>query len=186
MDIEIKNSLQALQNNRLILYPTDTVWGLGCDATCEKSVSEIYKVKNRISSKSLIILVQDIEMLKTYIPKVSDQLIKFVNEAEKPTTVIYSNPIGLPKNMIAEDGTVAIRIPKSEFCKQLLQEFGKPIVSTSANVSGEITPQCFSEISEKIIEKVDYVVNTDRDLKNGKPSTIVKLLEDGSLEIIRS
>ena len=182
----IKKSLSSLKKSDIILYPTDTVWGIGCDATNEEAVKKIYKIKQREESKSLIILVASVDMLRNYVENIPKKAIDILKRTTKPTTIIYSNPKGLASNTIASDNTIAIRIPQSEFCIQLIKEFGKPIVSTSANVSGEPTPKSFSEISEAILKNVDYVVNLQQDKVSEKSSTILKLREDGEVEIIRA
>jgi len=181
MIIEIKN---YLLNGKTILYPTDTVWGLGCDATNESAVKKIYQLKNREESKSLIILVASIEMLQKYVGDIPEKALEILKTTEKPTTIIYNNPIGLASNTIAYDNTIAIRIPQDEFCIQLIKEFEKPIVSTSANVSGEPTPKSFSEISQAILKNVDYVVNLHQEKISEKSSTILKI-EGNDVIVIR-
>jgi L-threonylcarbamoyladenylate synthase len=181
---EIYNSLVCLNNKEVILYPTDTVWGIGCDATNNTSVSEIYKIKNRSESKSLVILVSSINMLQKYV-KVTIRLKNHINASKQPTTIIYQNPKGLASNVIASDNSVAIRIVQDDFCRKLIKKFGKPIVSTSANVSGNSTPTSFKEIEPVILESVDYVVNLHQNRINKKSSRIIKLEGDGSIKIIR-
>tara|TARA_R110001583_G_scaffold62216_1_gene183237 strand:- start:1861 stop:2424 length:564 start_codon:yes stop_codon:yes gene_type:complete len=183
--LEVKNSLKALKENNLILYPTDTVWGIGCDATDKESVTKVFEIKKRSESKSLIILVDGIEMLKKYIPSISKNVIDLLSKTKNPTTIIYKNPVGLAKNVVAEDNTVAIRIPENEFCKQLITAYGKPIVSTSANVSGKPTPNCFKEIDIAILDSVDYIVNLQRKKVNDKSSTILKVGENGEIKVLR-
>ena len=185
MKQEVKNSIAILNNKGTLLYPTDTVWGIGCDATLESSVDKIYKLKQRSESKSLIILVSSIEMLQEYIKNIPLEVLNLLKTVDKPTSIIYSNPIGLAKNVVAEDNTVAIRIPQNDFCIELIQQFGKPIVSTSANISGDETPKSFSEISSAILEGVDYVVNLQREEKNEKSSTILKVEENGEIKVLR-
>lgn len=185
MQQELKKSLQTLQQNKIIVYPTDTVWGIGCDATCEAAVEEVFKLKQRTESKSLIILVANIEMLKKYIPNIPSKVLDLLQNVEKPTSIIYSNPIGLAKNVIAADSTVAIRIPQNEFCKQLILAFGKPIISTSANISGDTTPQSFKEINKVVLDSVDYIVNLQREVVNVKSSTILKLDENDEIIVLR-
>ncbi len=181
---ELRNSLTALNDEKVFLYPTDTVWGIGCDATNSRVVSEIYKIKRRSESKSLVILVSSLNMLQKYV-KVTSELKKFIHTLRKPTTVIYQDPKGLAKNVIASDNTVAIRIVQDEFCRKLIKRFGKPIVSTSANISGNKTPNSFQEIESVILEGVDYVVDLHRDSINKKSSRIVKLEVNGSITVIR-
>lgn len=182
---ELKNGLRTLQKGKIILYPTDTVWGIGCDATNEETVAKIFEIKNRNESKSLVILVDGFEMLSNYIENISERIIKMINHSESPTTIIYNNPVGLAKNIIAKDNTVAIRIVKHDFCQQIIGAFGKPIVSTSANISRVPAPKFFEEIDKSILEAVDYVVNLDHDKLMDRPSRIIKILEDGTLQIIR-
>ncbi|MFD0991752.1 L-threonylcarbamoyladenylate synthase [Tenacibaculum geojense] len=184
MKDEIHNSLSALESGKVILYPTDTVWGLGCDATNEEAVNTIFKLKNRVASKSLIVMVSSIEMLQEYIPFISEKALEILKSSQNPTTIIYNNPIGLAKNTIAEDNTVAIRIPDNEFCIQLIKDFNRPIVSTSANISGEPTPMSFSEISKRVLDSVDYVVNLQQDKVSTKSSTILKI-EGEDIVVIR-
>jgi L-threonylcarbamoyladenylate synthase len=186
MNTEIKNSLKTLNQNRVLLYPTDTVWGIGCDATSEEAVAKVFEIKKRSESKSLVILVDSIEMLKKYIPKVSKSVLELLEKTSNPTTIIYDNPIGLAKNVVAADNTVAIRIVQHEFCIQLIHQFGKPIVSTSANISGKPTPKSFKEIEPSILESVDYVVNLQREEVNEKSSTILKVDEKGTITVLRN
>lgn len=181
----MNNLVDKINNKEVFLYPTDTVWGLGCDATDEEAVNKIFKTKNRAESKSLIILVDSIEMLKDYIDIIPEEALHILNEATRPTTIIYNNPKGLAKNVVASDNTVAIRIVKHDFCQKLIENLGKPIVSTSANVSGEPTPKTFSEISKAILESVDYVVDLQHDSKSDKSSRILKINTDGTIEVIR-
>ena len=185
MKSEVQRSLAILKNGGLIVYPTDTVWGIGCDATDPIAVNRVYKIKKRSESKSLIMLVSDLEMLRGTIPNIPENIIAFLAQNKKPTSVIYTNPIGLAQNAIASNNTVAIRIVANDFCRKLIHNFGKPIVSTSANISGSPTPTSFSEIEGAILESVDYVVNLQREAINEKSSTIVKLEEDGNIIILR-
>ena len=182
---EISNALKILEKQQTLLYPTDTVWGIGCDATSENAVTKVFKIKQRAESKSLIILVDDIEMLKSYVSKISEETLKFIATISKPTTIIYQNPIGLAKNVVAKDNTVAIRIVQNEFCKQLIKAFGKPIVSTSANISNKPTPKSFKEIETSILHSVDYIVNLQQEVINEKSSTILKVAENGEISVLR-
>ena len=178
------DALKVLQNKQILLYPTDTVWGLGCDATCDEAVAKIFELKNRVESKSLVILVSSLEMLNSYIETIPEKAIQIIKTSENPTTVIYQNPKGFASNTVASDNTIAIRIPKHDYCLDLINLFGKPIVSTSANISGEATPKSFSEISQPILEGVDYIVNLERDKITDKSSTILKLIGE-DIEVIR-
>ena len=184
MTTELKNTIIALKQGDSILYPTDTVWGLGCDATDEKAVSKIYSIKQRAESKSLIVLVSSIKMLTRHVI-VPEKVIEILKKSNKPTTIIYKNPKGLAANVIATDNTVAIRIVQHEFCNALIQKFDKPIVSTSANISGNPTPKSFSEIQKTILEASDYIVNLQRQTITDKTSTILRVIGD-EIEVIRA
>lgn len=181
----LNQSIEALLNSQVILYPTDTVWGLGCDATNIDAVAKIFKLKNRIETKSLVVLVSSIEMLRTYVDAVPQKAIDIISTTKNPTTIIYNNPKGLAANAIALDNTIAIRIPTHNYCLEVINKLGKPIISTSANISGESTPKSFSEISLPILEGVDYVVNLEQDKITDKSSTILKLVGN-AIEVIRA
>lgn len=185
MQKELKSTIEFLRDQQVILYPTDTVWGIGCDATNDQAVARIFEIKNRVESKSLVVLVNSLEMLSDYVEEIPINVIEILHDCERPTTIIYKDPVGFAPNCLAEDGSVAIRIVQNDFCKALIHQFGKPIVSTSANLSGRPTPTCFSEIDQAILDSVDYVVNLHRDEFNSKASTILKVHEDGSILIIR-
>jgi len=182
---EINNALTVLKKGGLILYPTDTVWGIGCDATNAEAIEKVFQLKKRSDKKSLICLVSDFKMLNEYIENVPEVAYDILKYAKKPTTIIYDNPIRVAENIIAEDNSLAIRVPKDDFCKKLIQKLRRPLVSTSANVSGVKTPQNFKEIDQVILEGVDYVVNLQHEKKSGKPSAIIKLKNDGSVKVIR-
>ncbi len=182
MKLEINKIIGVLKSKRIILYPTDTVWGLGCDATNVDAVAKIYQLKKRKESKSLIILVSSLSMLKKYV-KVSKKVINILKNSRKPTTIIYSNSIELAQNIIAKDNTIAIRIVQDDFCRKLIKRFGKPIVSTSANVSGKPTPKSFKEIDSAILESVDYIVDLHKDRITKKSSTILKIEGDKVITI---
>ena len=185
MQIDINQSVQILTQGGLILYPTDTVWGIGCDATNPEAVEKVFKLKQRHDSKALICLVADDRMLGKYIKKIPDVAYDILDVTEEPITIIYDDAQQLAPNLVADDNSIAIRIPNDEFCFQLLRKFNKPIVSTSANISGQPTPKSFKEISNEIIKGVDYVVNLHRDKICAKPSSIIKLSNDGKVQIIR-
>lgn len=182
---EIEHAVTYLNSNGVVLYPTDTVWGLGCDATNEEAVQKIYALKNRAESKSLVILVSSLTMLKRYIKEVPAKALELISNSTKPTTIIYQDPKGLASNTIASDHSIAIRIPKHDFCIQLIETFNKPIVSTSANISGDATPTSFSEIHAAILEGADYVVNLEREKITDKSSTILRIVGD-EIEVIRA
>lgn len=185
MHKEIEKSKQILAIGKIILYPTDTVWGIGCDATNENAVEKIFKIKERDDSKSLVVLVDSFEMLQNYIDEIPEKVITVLSAYTKPTTIIYQKPKNLAQNVIAGDHTVAIRIVQDEFCQKLIHQFGKPIVSTSANISGEQTPKTFNEINKSILDNVDYIVNLAKDEIDLRPSTIIKIMEDNTIKIIR-
>lgn len=185
MQQELKNCLETLTKGGLILYPTDTVWGIGCDATNTEAIKKVYQLKQREDSKSLICLAADDRMLKNYVKDVPQVALDIIEITNKPTTIIYDGAQNLAPNLIAEDGSIAFRIPDDDFCYWLLRKFNKPIVSTSANISGEPTPNSFKEISAPILKGVDYVVNLYRDKACNKPSSIIKLSTDGLVKIIR-
>ena len=187
MEKEIKETVEALRQGKIILYPTDTVWGIGCDATNEKAVERIFEIKNRPKDKTMIVLLDVEAKLNKYVkevPAVAWDLIEF---ADKPLTIIYDNAVNLAPNVINSDKTIAIRVTKDEFCKNVIHRFGKAIVSTSANLSGESTPANFLEISEAIKRGVDYVVNLrQQETKNAQASSIIKLGMNGDVKIIRN
>ena len=183
---DIQVCLSSLQNGGLILYPTDTVWGIGCDATNEEAVAKIFDLKKRVDSKALIVLLGEEAQIAQYVADNNVQVFDYIKGIHKPTTVIYQKAMNLATNLMAEDGSVAIRITKDAFCKDLLKAFGKPIVSTSANISGYPTPLCFADISLDIKDGVQYVVKHRQEETNLQmPSSIVKWDEDGNLIIIR-
>ena len=181
---EIQRFAKSLEEGKILLYPTDTVWGIGCDATNSEAISMVYKIKKREESKSLIILVDSFEMLSKYVKTIPNRAKKELKSAKRPTTIIYENPIGLAKNCVATDNTIAIRIVQNDFCISLIKAFGKPIVSTSANVSGEPTPKSFSEISTTILDSVDYIVNLQQEIITTTSSRILKIVDD-TMEVIR-
>lgn len=185
MSLEVSNALAVLQKGGLILYPTDTVWGIGCDASNSEAIAKIFKLKQREDNKALICLVADDRMLKKYIKKIPEVAYDIIDVAEEPITIIYDEPQNLAQNLIASDNTIAIRIPNDDFCFQLLRRFNGAIVSTSANISGNPTPNSFKEISPDILKGVDYVVNLHQEKKSTKPSSIIKLGNNGEVKIIR-
>ena len=186
MESEIQKALQVLRSGGIILCPTDTVWGISCDATNASAVEKIYKLKERDPSKSMILLIDDEKFLNKYLKEVPELAWDLIEMAENPLTIIYDDAINLPSNVIAYDKSVAFRVCKDEFCKKLIYKLGKPIVSTSANRSGDDTPEIFSEISDLIVANVDYIVNwRQNDHKNVKPSSIMKLKMNGEVTVIR-
>ncbi len=183
---DIEECLTVLNNGGLILYPTDTVWGIGCDPQNEKAVSKIYALKNRNEQKSMIILLADEKDILKYTDQQFPSVFDYVKGAYKPVTVIYSKAINLAPNLINNDGSIGIRIVKDEFCKRLIMAYGKPIVSTSSNISGYPTPGIFADIDIKIKDGVDYIVqHRQDDMEPAMASTVVKINADGSYTIIR-
>ena len=193
----MQKTLEVLRSGGIILYPTDTVWGIGCDATDPAAVAKIYEIKKRADSKSLVLLASDMDMICRYVKEIPEMAVQLVEVNDKPMTIIYPGAVaGKPEdkaskgclayNTVAEDGTVGIRIPMMDFCQQLVAKFGRPIVSTSANISGEPTPKKFAEISEEIRNAVDYVVDPSLEKgATGQSSSIIKVGLDYSIEIIR-
>ncbi len=186
MKEEVNKCFDVLKKGGTICYPTDTVWGIGCDATHVEAVEKIYELKQRHESKALICLVSDFKMLNQFVDEVPEVAYDILKYAQKPTTIIYDRPIRIAENLVAEDQSLAIRVVRDPFCKQLIQRLKRPLVSTSANVSGEPTPKSYAEISKLILEGVDYVVNLHRNKKTSSPSTIIKLSNDGTVSVIRS
>lgn len=186
MNDDIKNCVEVLKKGGVILYPTDTIWGIGCDATNEEAVRRVYEIKKRIDSKSMLILLDNPDKIALYVKDIPEITIDLVEFAEKPMTIIYPGAVKLAKNLIAEDGSIGIRITKESFSKQLIFKFNKAIVSTSANISGESSPQNFSEISEEVKNSVDYVVKyKQNDFTKSKASDIIKVGINGQIQIIR-
>ena len=186
MKEEIKKTLTYLNEGKIILYPTDTIWGIGCDATNYQAVDRIYHLKQRVETKSMIILLDDAAKLSQYVKIVPDITMDLVNSIESPLTVIFRGAKGLAKNVIASDGSIAIRVIRDPFCKELIQQFGKPIISTSANVSGTIDPVTFSQIPAVIKSGVDYIVDHHRDrIVTAKASRMIRLESNGEFTIIR-
>lgn len=185
MQKELKNCIEHLKNGGLILYPTDTVWGIGCDANNEEAVKKIYQLKQRKDSKALICLVADDRMLKKYVAEVPEAALEIIDITETPTTIIYDQAKNLAANLIAADNSIAIRIPDDEFCYQLSRKMNGAIVSTSANISGDPTPKSFSEIHPSILKGVDYIVNLQQNKKTSKSSAIIKISNNGEVKIIR-
>ena len=199
----IQKALEVLRSGGIILYPTDTVWGIGCDATDPEAVVKVYAIKRREDSKSLVLLASDMDMICRYVKEVPEMAVQLVEVNDKPMTIIYPDAVAgsgaaadgtLPKadrhclafNTVAEDGTVGIRIPMMDFCQQLVARFGRPIVSTSANISGEATPKKYAEISQEIKDAVDHIVDPALERSStGQSSSIIKVGLDYSIEIIR-
>lgn len=193
----LAEALKTLRDGGTILYPTDTVWGLGCDATNPEAVAKIFEIKQRSDSKSLVLLASDLDMVAKYVKEIPSIAVDLVEVNDAPMTIIYPGAIAgeegaagdrwhLARNTVAADGTVGIRIPLMEWCRQLVFKLGRPIVSTSANISGEPTPQRFSDIPQEIKDAVDFVVPPSVDTEStGKASQILKVGLRGEIEIIR-
>jgi L-threonylcarbamoyladenylate synthase len=185
-EIEIQQCLEVLGQGGTILYPTDTIWGIGCDATDIHAVEKVYRLKKRMETKSLIILVDTPERISGYVESIPEIAWDLLKHVDTPLTIIYPNARNLAPNVVAEDQSIAIRVVRNTFCRQLIRRFGKPIVSTSANISGSNPPLVFKNISAEITENVDYVVPLYQDrIQQLKPSRIIKLNENGEFRIIR-
>ena len=183
---DIQQCLKVLRRGGIILYPTDTIWGLGCDATDEAAIERIYELKQRPGEKAMIILLADEKDILNYIADPDPAVFDYLEELDKPTTIIYDNAIQLPDSLIAGDGSIAIRIVKDEFCRQLIHRLKKPLVSTSANLSGQNAPATFKDISDEIKNAVDYVVQHRReDNDPGRSSSIVRWNKNGGITVIR-
>jgi len=187
MKEDINKTLEVLRNGGTFLYPTDTIWGLGCDATNIDAVKKIYDIKNREDNKSLIILVDEISRIDRYVDKVPEVVYQLLEFAEKPLTVVLEGAQYLADNVInKEDRSIGIRVVQDPFCKQLINRFRKPIVSTSANISGEPSPANFNEIADKVKQKVDYIVeHRQDDYTKAQPSGIILVRKDSTFKIIR-
>ncbi|MEI7596401.1 MAG: L-threonylcarbamoyladenylate synthase [Bacteroidota bacterium] len=183
---EIDKAIEVLNNGGTIIYPTDTIWGIGCDATNPKAVEKIYNIKQRTDSKSLIILIDEEKKLHDYVNTIPEMAWELIDISTSPLTIIYEKAMKLAPNLIPADGSIAIRITKDPFCRELIKKFKKPITSTSANISGEKSPSNYSEIDESFLKQADYVVNLRRNEKgNAKASSIIKIFENGQFELIR-
>lgn len=186
MNEDIKAAIEVLKDGGIILYPTDTIWGIGCDATNPEAVAKVYELKKRADSKSMLVLLDNINYLQRYVEEVPEMAYDLIEYSDKPMTIIYPQAKGLAKNLIAEDGSVGIRITEERFSAELILRFKKPIVSTSANISGQNSPLCFAQISKEIIDGVDYVVGyRQNETANPKPSSIIKLGLTGEIQILR-
>lgn len=183
---DLEKSLAVLGAGGIIVYPTDTIWGIGCDATNAPAVNRIYRLKQREESKSMIVLMADEKDVMQYTAGVDLSHFDYLRSVTKPTTVIYEGAIGLASNLVAPDGSVGIRIIKEPFCRHLVKRFRRPIVSTSANISGKPSPACFSEIAPEILSAVDYVVRyRQEDHAKHEPSSVVRWGKGGTIEVIR-
>lgn len=184
---EVEKAAKLIKSGGVILYPTDTIWGIGCDATNPEAVAKVYEIKKREDSKALVTLVSNLDMLALYVKQIPSVALDLIEVNDVPMTIVYPDAIALASNVIAEDGSVAIRIPMNEFCRQLCFKARVPVVSTSANISGEIAPSSFQKISKEIKNAVDYVVSPSMEEKGSthKASQIIKVGVNGEIKIIR-
>lgn len=186
MEEEVEKCISLLKKGKVILYPTDTVWGIGCDASCEEALMRIYHIKQRNEKKSMIILLDSMQKLPMYVKKIPLIAWDLLAHVTRPTTFIYQSAYNLPEKLIHEDGTIAIRIVQHEFCRRVIRGLGQPIISTSANLAGEPTPQTFDQISPEITRQMDYVVSHDQSTSvSFRPSRVIKFLDDYNFTIIR-
>lgn len=183
---EIEAAVKVLREGGVILYPTDTVWGIGCDASDKDAVARVFEIKEREDAKSLIALVADADMIGRYVKVIPPMAKELLEVNDKPMTIIYPGATGLADNVVAEDGSVGIRVPQSEFCRQLCRRFGGAIVSTSANISGKETPASFEDINASILDAVDHIVDPCyEDGATGVSSQVIKIGLDGEVKVIR-
>ena len=188
MDFEqdIKSCLEVINRGGTILYPTDTVWGIGCDALNGDAIEKVYNLKQRPKGKSCIVLLADARDILQYVAAPPPDIIAIVEQFSQPTTVVFDGALGFPDNLAGDDGSIAIRIPDDPFCKALIKRMKKPLVSTSANISGKPSPQTFDQVEAEIIQGVDYAVQFRRaDTTIRPPSRVVRINENGDLEILR-
>lgn len=184
-DKKMENIIQTLKSGGTILYPTDTIWGIGCDATNIDAINKIFDIKKREKNKSMIILVETEKRLQDLVD-VPEMAWEIIDLSEKPVTIVYENPKGLPKELLAEDGSIGIRLVKNDFCKKLITKLNKPLVSTSANFSGDKSPLKFSDISKEIIDLVDYAVEEDREkVSQYSGSSVIKIWSDNRIKVLR-
>jgi L-threonylcarbamoyladenylate synthase len=185
MNQEVHNAYEVIKDGGIILYPTDTVWAIGCDATNEEAVNKIFELKKRDKNKSLIVLMNGEKMVYNVFKEIPDVAWEIMDLSEKPTTIILDKPRNVAPNLIAEDNSLGMRIVKDPFCYKLMERMKRPLVSTSANISGMFPPKSFKEISPEILKGVDYVVNLHHEKTADKPSTIIKLSLDNQVKVIR-
>lgn len=186
IDEDIREACAVLARGGVILYPTDTVWGIGCDATRSDAVRRVFDIKRRADSKALITLVDDEARLERYVGNVPDAARDIIELSDRPVTIVYDHGLGLAPELLAGDGSVGIRVTREEFSRRLCRAFRRPIVSTSANISGEPAPATFAGISPEIRSAVDYIVEARRDdASRATPSSVIKLSDDGTVKILR-
>ncbi|SEH80151.1 L-threonylcarbamoyladenylate synthase [Epilithonimonas hominis] len=183
--MDLTQAIETLQSGGTILYPTDTIWGIGCDATNPEAIKKIFDIKKREPNKSFIILVESEKRLQDLVD-VPEMAWQIIDLSEKPVTIVYENPKNLPKELLAEDGSVGIRIVKNDYCKKLISKLNKPLVSTSANLSGQKSPMKFSDISEEIKNSVDYIVEDNQDkVSEFSGSSVIKVWNNNQIKILR-
>lgn len=184
---DLESAADILKKGGVILYPTDTVWGIGCDATRPEAVARVYSIKHRVDSKAMISLVSDMAMLERWVDEIPEAAMQLAKVAVRPLTIIYDRPRGLAPGLLAPDGSAALRIASDEFCQSLCRRLRRPLVSTSANISGEPAPACFADISEEIKSAVDYVATSRRQQSESgtRPSSVIKISDGGVIKIIR-
>jgi L-threonylcarbamoyladenylate synthase len=181
----MEKAIETLKNGGVILYPTDTIWGIGCDATNEDACQKISQIKNRPENKSFIILVDSVQMIEKYIPEFPDVCYDLIDVSDKPLTIIYPHARGLAPSILADDGSVGIRVTKDPICLKLIRSMRKPLVSTSANLSGEANPSCFADVNQQIKDEVDAIVMEKLEVKNNVASQIIKIGLNYSIQVIR-
>lgn len=185
-ETDLSIALNTLKNGGVILYPTDTIWGIGCDATNVQAIEKIFHIKQRDREKNTILLVSDTRMLYKYVKEIPPPALDIIENSNKPTTIVYDQALNLPKQIIAADGSIAIRVCRDEFCNRLINKLNKPLVSTSANISGEKTPENFIGISQAIKKQVDYTVqHKQNNADSASASSIIKIQNNGLVKIIR-
>ncbi|WP_297986754.1 L-threonylcarbamoyladenylate synthase [uncultured Chryseobacterium sp.] len=181
----MEKALETLKSGGTILYPTDTIWGIGCDATNIEAINKIFEIKKREKTKSMIILVESEKRLQDLVD-VPEMAWEIIDLSEKPVTLVYDNPRGLPKEILAEDGSIGIRLIKDDFCKKLISKLNKPLVSTSANFSGDKSPLKFSDINPEIVDLVDYAVEENREkVSQYSGSSVIRIWSDGRVKVLR-
>lgn len=186
IDKDIAQAIDVLRKGGLILYPTDTVWGIGCDASNAQAVKKVFALKRRADSKALITLVADIDMLYRVVDTVPEVAVQLIEVSDRPVTIVYDKGIGVAPELLAADGSIAVRVTNESFSKSLCKRFRRPLVSTSANISSSPTPLSFSQISKEIIDGVDYVCHyAQNDTRQNKPSLIIKISESGEFKFLR-
>ncbi|MDG0973114.1 MAG: L-threonylcarbamoyladenylate synthase [Crocinitomicaceae bacterium] len=182
---KIKQTIEHLRKGNILLYPTDTLWGIGCDATNPVAVEKVFALKKRSDQKSLIALVHSVAFLERYVKQMPEVCYELLDNSDKPLTIVYENPINIAENAVAEDGSMGFRVTTDPICQRIIQQLNKPLISTSANLSGDSSPTCFDDVSPVIKSGVDFILDERTKEKMTKPSTIIKINNDSSFKIIR-